>query len=515
MEIGSVLNPGILNTAKPKMSYFLWCLHESNEDLIGFLLAQKGKHWIGIRNNLITNTNGEFVLNHTKLETLKRYLSRLQERSSANLLSEATIIERQSTPSPISTPASSEVDERNQESIRVRKRTSNIKGKIETYEIDMMGSFNFTVSQSKLRVSESSKIRRPIKVTGVLGSKIAGDHVIPLSLFVDNLRRDVIGKDPSSAINSVLDTISELGADYLPLIREARLFTLSQYGSERATLENQLKAYNFLKSELIPGVTAIWNQKIGSAFYSKKTRQERIEEAGRIKSILKEINESINEEVAYLYIKGIDYGVKGSERSVSSNSAEARLMEGKRTNHFSTLSYILGNVVEYYISQYSKDHKQNLEITIVLLSEFFKKNPEWVEHYNNHTRDLGRKSTTVNNQNITNSTLSKWIIDDIIKTKPSLLEEALLSVDQPKNKLKRRNISLKNESGKKKAKKRAAKITPKNARDSVFSLGLEESAKSKPKSRILPKPKNLKQRTSSTEIPTKLTKASKETVRFL
>lgn len=264
-----------------------------------------------------------------------------------------------------------------------------VRGSIKTYEIDMMGGFNFSIESRGVIIRPDIKIRRPINVTGFLGDT-AGAHVISLASFVSHIQEEIKDKTPKEAIEIIIEIIKPFSGKSYDSFKEEAKRILEQLN--HSELADQLQAYNFLKTTLIPGVTAVWNQKVGSAFRGKKDGKELAVEGNEIKKMLKDSRSKFDAKVIKELVANIDYKCLSNADSINSRKADELLIKGIRTNHYTNLAYILGEVTEYYVTRYNKDRSQNVEITRKFLIEFFTQNCEWVKHFKKHVQtDFGDK----------------------------------------------------------------------------------------------------------------------------
>ncbi len=264
-----------------------------------------------------------------------------------------------------------------------------VRGSIKTYAIDMMGGFNFSIESRGVIIRPDIKIRRPINVTGFLGDT-AGAHVISLASFVSHIQEEIKDKTPKEAIEIIIEIIKPFSGKSYDSFKEEAKRILEQLN--HSELADQLQAYNFLKTTLIPGVTAVWNQKVGSAFRGKKDGKELAVEGNEIKKMLKDSRSKFDAKVIKELVANIDYKCLSNADSINSRKADELLIKGIRTNHYTNLAYILGEVTEYYVTRYNKDRSQNVEITRKFLIEFFTQNCEWVKHFKKHVQtDFGDK----------------------------------------------------------------------------------------------------------------------------
>ncbi len=181
----------------------------------------------------------------------------------------------------------------------------------------------------------------------------------------------------------------------------------------------QHKAARFLKSTLIPGITAAWNQSIGSAFHGTKDQQALGKEGSQIRELLKNPDKA-----AQLFVQGIDYKVIEKVGSITSAEAFENYLLGIRNNHYGPFSCVMGDIAEYYVTQYypDSDPQQNIAVAEELLNAFFNgpMGKEWVIYFTK--KDLKKEDLTDQDTINGQSSLKSLLIKDFKQDKPHLFQ---------------------------------------------------------------------------------------------
>ncbi len=200
----------ILNNSVAERLDFIKALQDGDAAIKDFFRKHARSELYSLRRSIVVGA----TIDAKNLREIKDYIKR--EFQDTEPIEELSIDRKvESTPRKSESSSVSSVTNSFSESTGVdsdhseTEVTHNIRGRIQTYEIDMMGGFNCDLVNSNIQIKADSKIRRPSKVTGVLGST-AGDHVIPLALFVNNIQEDIKSKTPHEAITIVTSKVSQL-----------------------------------------------------------------------------------------------------------------------------------------------------------------------------------------------------------------------------------------------------------------------------------------------------------------
>lgn len=418
---------------------------DNNQEAVkNFLLAQELPEWQGIKKLLLENEAAEVVIiNRDILELIREFqpellaedLRALSPLSDSNLASYHSSKDSDYEPGLSSKSSGSTNVDENKIPVPRREKAKtvvapSIRGEVKTYAKEMMGGFEFEIRDHAVYVSDKSEIRRPTAVTGNLGSN-AGDHVIPFSLFIRDIEAQIKGKPVFEAIERLAYKFGGLPQDdvdyYHSAIQAVQPILALKNSSD---IEDHMKAFNFLRSEFIPRLAAAWNQKIGTAFKGVKTNSERGQEGARIREMLARTSGKTTEDIAKYFISTIDYKPIKNKDSISSNTAQDMLLKGLRTNRFSTLRHVAGDVVEYYLSNYESDSEHNTEAAEILIKKLLV-DQGWVKYYKKNRGDLGHSFPS--DKEISVESMAANILQHIKAKKPLLFDENISEVGSSKS----------------------------------------------------------------------------------
>jgi hypothetical protein len=305
-----------------------------------------------------------------------------------------------------------------------------IKGRIETYRNEMMGGFVDRVilnsENADLFVSKDAVIKRPTDVTGNIGS-IAGDHVISFSFFLKYIESLVRGQEIYKALTKLRDWVASISKKeneedpYKSIIDEATQHI--QNTSEDFLCKHQ--AFAFLRDKFIPYITAVWNQKIGTAFRSTKTSAERSQEGNILKKALKnifDINSNYTKDSISNFLNTVDYKpIEENYSLLSNNNIQNLLEKGYRTNYFKDLTNILSDIIETFFFMYEHDieFQQRQNVVEELISSFLDLKG-WLNYYKTNPQYLGENCSL---EKLNLESLTELALSHIKLKKPILFDD--------------------------------------------------------------------------------------------
>lgn len=430
----NIANSFILSTLSSKslITEFSNILESNNSNSLRiFLEEHQEKDKVSELKNILYNNSGELI--QEKFDDFKRHVSErlnFQERNQVFLQESTAYLDSDSSPygsrdvdSQDFSNASNyhdprEIELRNRdESGRVIKEISKvvIRGDVFTYARAMMGGLDFdTVSdvngQSFILITGQTALKRP---TGVRGNipKIAGNHVIPLSEYIDQIDAAIKEKPVLEAVRNLSEKLA--GSEIVDqnqtfpqsIIDRARSF----YEFETPSFEQQFAAFRFLSREMIPTMTALHNQSIAAAFKGERTTNELLEEARNVGKFLGNNKENLDSNLEE-FVSVVDYS---PITNPSKKSSEVNIKNGDRDNKLDSLCYVMGDVVSYYLCSRGVDAADSLEITEKLVQETIDKKG-WVQHYENHQEELNPE---INMSDLEKS-LKHYVVKQIKKRLP-------------------------------------------------------------------------------------------------
>lgn len=269
-----------------------------------------------------------------------------------------------------------------------------IRGEVLTYAKDTVGGIKFHAKDGKTFITPDSVIRRPINVTGNLGRQ-AGDHLISFSLFTKYIESIVKNKELYQAISDLRDTVAGFYDHHdIENQQDSYQAIIEKAKEHQPIIDNgdaRINAGEFLRTEFIPGVIAIWNQQLLTAFKSHKNTTEFLNEAREVKKVLASKTDNHEERVKN-FMNVVDYKPIQSAGEISEDSIRSMLEQGERTNDVNTLAFVMCKIIETYHIIYAVDESKSEEINETIILEFFEKN-KWVEHYEDNHADLGDLKT--------------------------------------------------------------------------------------------------------------------------
>lgn len=306
-----------------------------------------------------------------------------------------------------------------------------IRGNIETYRNEMMGGFipDLFDGNNDVYIDKKATIKRPTDVTGNIG-RVAGDHVISFSFFVKYIESLVTGKKIEEALQLLRDKVASIATDNIGLYQPINVECDQFIAEARNSLVGKFKAFEFLKNKFIPFIIATWNQKVGTAFKSIKTSEERGKEGANIREILKSIfltinfdNETELSELINAFIGVIDY--RPIDLNVENQPAIGQIQDllalGYRTNNLNHLIKILDDIVKTFLFVYGQevDDQERYNIMTKIISSFLEYHG-WISHFINNPQDLDRNIDIVNQIDL--ESLTKLILATITTSNPILFD---------------------------------------------------------------------------------------------
>jgi hypothetical protein len=407
MEIETELQKLILadNTILSSPDEFLQTLNEglkNSEYLISLILSSEWKCRDLLRNFVLINIEGSYRIDIGNLDRIIKSVTHMLQKKP--IIDQGFDSSRDSSFSSVTLPSEyGEVINRGLRSSAKKIDISNIRGLIRTYEKKMMGGFNCIYKDVDgdhiLYIEEDVSILRPTGVTGNISSRRAGNHVVPISLFIKHIVDLVKGESVYRAIEALIEMISKFDVTideetsidpYQSIIEDAKPH-LAKLRPATITIDSQLAAFQFLKSNLIPHIVAVWNQKPGRSFLGKRTEQELLEEARKVKigNQQKDKSDSTTVNVKVFVEMMVDYQPIDESASDTSSTYQDKFLKGIRTNSFTTLAYIIGEIVEEFISHYALEAlaPNYMDIIKNLVQEILVQKG-WLKYYQNNPKEI-------------------------------------------------------------------------------------------------------------------------------
>jgi hypothetical protein len=306
-----------------------------------------------------------------------------------------------------------------------------IRGKIATYAKEVMGAFIIEYKDGDLFISQSSNLRRPTDITGVLGSKSQGDHVIAISYFLKMLLNDFKEKPLSYVLDKAMLILSDYNVKGTEILLKQANYYVEEYNEVKSNIEKLMAMVNFVRQLLIPSIIALWNQRIGSAFH--RSEKKNLSEEGKIvKDAIAALCADESEArknlecAAEIYINGIiDYWPLPSNHKnaklVKQKEIDEALYSGKRTNHIDHLALACSLIIENFINYFEFDIS-GVEVAGILMKKFLTKvtvSGSWMSCYEQNSEYLPADWIG----EVTAESICKYLINKIIIIFPMLLEE--------------------------------------------------------------------------------------------
>lgn len=356
---------------------------------------------------LFENTENEYQVNQAKLAQLIQAAVHAADSPIVGLPFESNASK---TTSLYTSSANSETSEEIGIDINLRSSASNyktkasfksyegnIKGKIKTYASKMMGGFDYDIrgesTKQKVYIKEDSMINRPIKVVGNLPNRSAGAHVVSFSVLTKHILSLVENQTVYEAIENLIVMIARLhdvsnSKDlYQAIIDKAKKYL--ERRNEINDLSRQMEAFQFLKSEFIPYIVAVWNQKPGRAFSAARSSQELGKEAAIAKSFKLTQEDNIDVTISEFVRKIVDYRPINFDEmeAVATDSHQDMLLKGIRTNKFSDLTYVIKDIIELFLDIYRPDPSDHFDYIVKLIKEILVQN-NWDSYYIVYPEDI-------------------------------------------------------------------------------------------------------------------------------